>query len=264
MTLASMHWSPRSPSNPPAAPLLVKPKLFDQDLFIDGKTMVAVQTLRRIYAAFPDLQALPDKERQLLNAHLTLATHPSGSIILDSGQTCDGLVLCVSGAISITTGSHRKLVLHSVRAGQICPFTTLALLTSQSLIASSQASEITEAAVIPKAAFDALMHKSPGFQRFVLTSYLDLLPRILALINQLAFASVDQRLAETLLTQGGRSGRVGKTHREIAIDIGTVREIVSHTLSDWTEAGWVQTGRGSVQILNATALTNYLTQHGRQ
>jgi CRP/FNR family transcriptional regulator len=67
-----------------------------------------------------------------------------------------------------------------------------------------------------------------------------------------AFHSLDARLAKLLLDSG--STTISRTHQLMADELGTAREVVSRQLKRFEQKGWVQLGRGHVEISNRIAL----------
>jgi CRP/FNR family transcriptional regulator len=77
------------------------------------------------------------------------------------------------------------------------------------------------------------------------------------LVDEVAFASLDLRLARRLLAEAGSDGVVSKTHQQLALDLGSVREVISRYLSEWERMGWVRSARGSIVVLDKPALARY-------
>ena len=71
------------------------------------------------------------------------------------------------------------------------------------------------------------------------------------LIEAVAFHRLDRRLAELLLGHG-RVMRV--THQELAMRLGSSREIVSRLPSRFAREGWVRSGRESIEVVDPVAL----------
>ena len=47
---------------------------------------------------------------------------------------------------------------------------------------------------------------------------------------------------------------VAKTHQQLALDLGSVREVISRYLAEWERMGWVHASRGSIEVRNRSAL----------
>jgi CRP/FNR family transcriptional regulator len=83
------------------------------------------------------------------------------------------------------------------------------------------------------------------------------LSSLIMLVDEVAFASLDLRLARRLLAEADARGVVSKTHQQLALDLGSVREVISRYLSEWERMGWVRSSRGSIEVIDRAALANY-------
>jgi CRP/FNR family transcriptional regulator len=101
------------------------------------------------------------------------------------------------------------------------------------------------------------MDESPRFRKFVLDNYGDLLSSLIMLVDEVAFASLDLRLARRLLAETNARGVVAKTHQQLALDLGSVREVISRYLAEWERMGWVHSSRGAIEVTNRGALASY-------
>lgn len=100
------------------------------------------------------------------------------------------------------------------------------------------------------------MAEMPASRDFVIADDTKLLGSTFAFVDTLAFTTVEQRLARRLLVETGETLVVAKTHQQLASDVGSVREIVCRHLGEWERAGWVETNRGSVRIVDRAALAS--------
>ena len=103
------------------------------------------------------------------------------------------------------------------------------------------------------------MEDIPAFRTYVLADYTKLLGTMFSFVDSLAFQTIEQRLARRLLVEAGETLVVGKTHQQLASDIGSVREIVSRHLGEWERKGWIASTRGQVRIVDRAALASRRT-----
>ena len=108
----------------------------------------------------------------------------------------------------------------------------------------------------PVGVFNDLLAGSAGFRRFVFGSQAERLGDLMRVIQHVAFESIDTRLAARLLALGGGEGHLVITHRQLAAEIGTAREVVSRHLKAFEKRGWIVLGRGTVELLRPHALRN--------
>ena len=74
---------------------------------------------------------------------------------------------------------------------------------------------------------------------------------ILATMQDAVFHRVDARLARLLAAHGGA---VEVTHRDLAAELGTAREVVSRHLAAFEKRGLVRLGRGAIEVLDRAGL----------
>lgn len=107
---------------------------------------------------------------------------------------------------------------------------------------------------MPRATFDALIASSPEFRRFVFTAYARRITDLFHVIEEVAFRRIDLRLAQKLIALAGRDGSLQATHASLALELGSVREVVSRQLQEFQRRGWVELGRGAIRITAPAAL----------
>ncbi len=78
-----------------------------------------------------------------------------------------------------------------------------------------------------------------------------------ALIDEVTFRGLDERLARRLLAEDDADGMVTKTHQQLALDLGSVRKVVSRYLGEWERTGWIRTTRSKIEILSKADLVSY-------
>jgi CRP/FNR family transcriptional regulator len=215
--------------------------------------------ISRWLAAFPELNELEDAQRGELLGATQFSRLREGDIAYRQGQHCHNYVMCIEGQTRVfkTSESGREILLYQVGPGETCVLTTSCLIAGSPFPAESTAETDVLHAALPASTFHRLMGSSPHFRKFVLDNYGDLLSSLIMLVDEVAFASLDLRLARRLLAEANQEGIVAKTHQQLALDLGSVREVISRYLSEWERMGWVQASRGSIEVKNRSALASY-------
>jgi CRP/FNR family transcriptional regulator, anaerobic regulatory protein len=213
----------------------------------------------RLFAAFPELAELDQEHRGELLDRLQFSRLRGGDIAYRQGQHCHNYVMCLEGQTRVfkTSESGREILLYQVGPGETCVLTTSCLMAGSPFPAESTAETDVLHAALPSNTFHRLMTTSPPFRKFVLDNYGDLLSSLIMLVDEVAFASLDLRLARRLLAEADERGVVAKTHQQLALDLGSVREVISRYLAEWERMGWVQASRGSIELKDRAALANY-------
>ena len=215
--------------------------------------------ISRWLASFPELGELEEEHRGELLGATQFNRLRGGDIAYRQGQYCHNYVMCIEGQTRVfkTSKSGREILLYQVGPGETCVLTTSCLIAGNPFPAESTAETDVLLAALPASVFHRLMTTSPRFRHYVLSNYGDLLSSLITLVDEVAFASLDLRLARRLLAEADAQGVVAKTHQQLALDLGSVREVISRYLAEWERMGWVHASRGSIEVRNRSALASY-------
>ncbi|TAN47514.1 MAG: Crp/Fnr family transcriptional regulator, partial [Rhodospirillales bacterium] len=133
--------------------------------------------------------------------------------------------------------------------------TTACLMSGTDYDAEGISESEIEAMALPLAAFRELLAQSAAFRDFVFKAYATRISNLLMLIEEVAFGRIDQRLAACLLDLAQKKGEVDATHQDLAVELGTAREVISRQLKEFERQGWVKLKRGQIALLSPEALS---------
>lgn len=207
-------------------------------------------------ARFPELLKLEPANLKTLRENAKVAALPAGTPLFRGGDLSLNYLLVLDGQVRVqkVAESGREIVLYRVEPGQSCVLTTACLLSDIPYGAEGVAESDLTAVVIPSASFHRLMAASEVFRRFVFAAYSTRLSELLCLIEEVAFGRIDKRLAGFLVERCGDGAILRATHQELAVELGTAREVISRQLKDFERRGWVELARGSLTLKNRAAL----------
>lgn len=193
-------------------------------------------------------------------AALPVQDLPQGAVLFRPGDSAAGFLVVLSGRVEVflTGPTGREILLYSVAPGQSCIQTTLGLMGGEDYSGEAIVATPARAVLIPRGQFDRLMAEEPGFRAFVLTSFARRMADVTRLLERVAFARVEARLAATLLDLA-QDGRITATQADLAARIGSAREVVSRRLEAFQRSGWVETERGTVRLTDPAALRRLST-----
>jgi len=213
---------------------------------------------------FNGLRQLPADVRQALVAGSEIVSVPPGTQIFAPGQTADNLWLLLDGTVKVQQKSEtgRDVFLYRVHAGESCVLTTACMLAFEDYAAEGTAETDVRAVAIPRETFDALVATSPVFRAFVFTAYSRRITDLFTLIDDIVFQRMDVRLAARLLELADGRGVVHATHAALGTELGTAREVISRTLSEFHRRGWVEQARGEVKIVDVEGLEHLAKTSG--
>ena len=205
-------------------------------------------------AQFPPLLFLEPNARETLIKSARIVEAPIGTIGYREGGACGAYVMRLAGQSRVykMSVSGREILLYRVHAGETCVITTTCLLGHSNYPASTIVEEPIRDVVIPSPAFNQLMIDSAVFRTFVMTNYGALITDLIMLLDEVAFHSLDARLAKLLIDSGAVT--ISRTHQLMADELGTAREVVSRQLKRFEQNSWVTLGRGHVEIKDRAKL----------
>jgi CRP/FNR family transcriptional regulator len=203
---------------------------------------------------YPALAGLPAASLARLLAPGAPLHIPAGAEIFSERQPCRGFPLILEGRIKVVklAASGRELLLYRVAPGGSCIITSSCLLGRTDYNARGIAETPLTLLAIPAPDFAALLVEHPPFRDFVFHLFAERIAELMQLVEEVAFARLDQRLAKALLAKNGAV--LGITHQQLADELGSVREIVSRLLKGFAAQGLVALGREQVTLLDRDGL----------
>lgn len=205
-------------------------------------------------SGFDAFARLTPEDHALLGARAQVVEMPAGAVVFTPGAPCAHYLLVLDGSIRVQmiADTGREIVLYRVRPGESCVLTTACLLGGEAYAAEGVVETATVGVAVPSPVFDELMARSDVFRRFVFAGYGRRVADILATMQAAVFHSVDTRLARHLAHRGGEP--IVVTHQDLAVELGTAREVVSRRLKAFEKRGLVRLGRGTVEVVDRAAL----------
>lgn len=198
------------------------------------------------------LQELPRTLRELLALNARRITAPRGTVFFDVDQPCRFFVLITEGVLRVfRPGEDREIFLYTVERGQSCILTVSCLMGQTRYPARGVVEEDVVGYALPRPIFMELLDRSADFRHFIFELFGDRLTGLMALIEEVAFRRLDQRLAAHLLERGPV---ILATHRELANELGTAREVISRILKQFEQEGLVRLERGAIHVLDRAGL----------
>lgn len=218
--------------------------------------MINQDQYQRISQALPFLRH-GDKQlmREFQNTAF-LARIPAGKDVFVEGDRADAIALLISGVVRVykVGETGREITLYRFGLGGSCILTANAILSQKTFPAVATVEEDAEAVMIPADAFRDWVKRYDLWREFVFDLLSERLSTVMAVVDQVAFQRMDRRLASWLLKQSANQNPVRVTHQEIAADLGSSREVISRILEDLSREGLIESGRGSIQIIDSAGL----------
>jgi CRP/FNR family transcriptional regulator len=216
--------------------------------------------------AFPRLKGLAPAARDAFLARTVRRTLAPRQVLVASGSECSHLPLVLDGALRVFMPSDtgRQITLYRIERGESCILTATCILDGGRFPAVAEAERAADVLLVPAPVFARLVEEQAEWRRFVFGLYARRLAHVLALVEEVAFQRMDERLAAYLLERAREPGSaVEETHARIAADLGTSREVVTRILADFESRGLVTLDRGRIEVRKPAELRIRTISTGR-
>lgn len=199
---------------------------------------------------FPALRDVSDPQWVETAGNAKELVVPPDTTIFSEGDPCHHYIFMLEGATRVFKAfeTGREMVLYRLGPGETCSLTTTVLLGGGAYPANAVTEVETRAVVIPAREFQGAFDGSKGFRDFVCRTFGSHVRDLIVVIEAVAMRHVDVRLARWLLDNRDAESAVTVSHRELAIELGTAREVVSRHLKDFEKRGWVELSRKRIAI----------------
>jgi CRP-like cAMP-binding protein len=179
-------------------------------------------------------------------------------VLFSEGDEGDALYIIVSGVIEISKvwEDGRRLGLELMRPGAV--FGEIALFDPGPRTATAMALEASTLVAVRNSDLMAELRREPRLALELLQLAGSRMRLMNGQLHEYVFLALPARLARKLLhltagtAQPGAAFRLSQT--DLADFTGATREAVSKCLSGWKQEGLVETGRGSLRVLDRPAL----------
>lgn len=206
-----------------------------------------------------DIAAIPgldEPARALLAQRSHRAAAPQGTVLFRPGETCSQLVLISHGSVQVRIVSEggRELLLYRVRPGETCVLSFACLLNAGVYQAEGICESDVAGRAIDRATLGELLAASPAFRERMLGIQTSRIFDLIGLVDEIAFHGTESRLAGRLIELAKGGDTVEETHQQLALDIGTAREVVSRRLKLLEAKGLIALERRRIRIVDAARL----------
>lgn len=187
---------------------------------------------------------------------------PTGSQLFCLGDECKHYVVVQSGTVRVELLSvaGQQLLLYRIEAGQSCVMTTSCLLGDDQYHAQAIAETDVTMILIPQKIFRVQIENQSEFRDFVFDNFSVRLAAMIKRTTELATQTIDQRLAAALLAHAGDGSSVSLTHQQLAIEIGSAREVISRRLAQFEKKEVITRQRGHIEITEPDRLAKIVLQ----
>lgn len=232
--------------------------------FMTSTLSPAPQHLTRLLALLARIRhfdGLPPEVQERLAASASPRHFDAGQIIYIEGEPAESFYLLERGWVKATrmTRDGREQAMLFLESGEI--FGDIAVFSSTTYPGTVMALEDVNVWAIPAREFLALTEQYPALAMAVIHHLSDRVLHYIGLVEDLSLRSVEARLANTLLqhaeAQDGQlivPRRGWATFDEMAVRLGTVRDVLSRGLKTLEAEGLLRVGKQAIVLLDPKGL----------
>lgn len=223
--------------------------------------MLAESDELRLRTQYPVISGLSDETLGHFREHCAVVSAEDGQVLLEQGAFADRFVFPLEGGTRavVRFAEDREITLDRVRPGDCCSLSASCLFGACPSPARGVAEGALKAVVLPGDLFFRIMDESAAFRRFIFGGISRRFVRLVETVERVTFQTVEKRLANALLE---RRDPIRVTHQALAMELGSVREIISRHLKVFENRGFVTLARQRIEILDREGLREILRGAG--
>ena len=205
---------------------------------------------RKLKDLFPDFEQHELVEQLVDNCQYFKL--PAGTELMHTGSYITVVPLVLSGTIKVfredTDG--REIFLYYINGGESCALTMTACFKMEKSYIKAKIQEDTEFLAIPVELVRQFHKNYPTWSKFVFSTFSKRFDEILKVLETVVFHNMDERLAMYLKEKATVTNTrvLYISHKEIADDLVTSREVVSRLLKQMEKKELVELARGRIKL----------------
>lgn len=207
--------------------------------------------------AVPFANQLSEKAREVLAGSVRVLRSDAGSVLLRPGDPVSGIYFVAEGAVRVhyLDAEGQEGTLYRLGPGESCVLALNCLFAEMDYPAWAEAEEDgVGLLILDGTAARELMQTDDGFLHAIFEQVSTRLYRLLGTLEQAIRLPLEARLVRLLLDCADPSGTVALPQERLAGHLGTSREVVSRIVRNLRESGLLETGYGSIRLVDRVAL----------
>ena len=189
---------------------------------------------------------------ELIEKESTLKKFQPGEIIMRTGQFIKSTALITEGRVKIYREGPDggEFLMYYLGPGQACAVSMICALQAKSSEITAVAEEEAEILLLPIQLMDQLMKEHRSWYQFVIQTYRNRFDELLAVVDDVAFRNMDERLEFYLKRYQSKTGKqkIELSHQQIAEDLNSSREVISRLLKKMEQRGLLKLNRNLIEL----------------
>ncbi|MFO7611179.1 MAG: Crp/Fnr family transcriptional regulator [Clostridia bacterium] len=202
---------------------------------------------------FDFVREMKPDEFEYLKKNIMYKEIKKDQMIFGTHDRCESIPLVIRGQLRLfrVSDEGREMTSYYITPGNICILAAVCTIGMMEYDFTAQAVEDTLMAMLDPESFRHLLNTSSSFKSFIFLEMADKLITSISLIDDMKFTRIEDRIMEYLRRNANEEGWLSITHENLAVNIGTVREVVSRQLKKMEKSGKISMGRKKIRLLDS-------------
>jgi CRP/FNR family transcriptional regulator len=179
------------------------------------------------------IHQLPDSLNQLIQAHSTQLEIPRNTEVMREGQYIKAIPIVINGLVKVySRHEDKELLLYYIKPTESCIMTFDAGLNNSPSKIYASTEEDSTVLLMPVDKVFEWLKTYPEMNILFFKQYNVRYSELIEMINQVLFEKMDKRILDYLSSKIKlkKQNPIKISHRQIATDLGTAREVVTRVL----------------------------------
>jgi len=188
-----------------------------------------------------------------IQSHSIIKDIPKDTVILREGQYVKVIPIVLNGLIKVFTRQENKeLLLYYIKPNESCIMSFAASLKNSPSNVFALTEEDSTIVLMPVDKVSKWIKQFPNINMLFFQQYSVRYSELLDTIHHLLFDKMDKRLYDFIKKRIGLTGKnpLKISHRQIATELGTAREVISRVMKKLENEGKVKQHSTSIEILS--------------
>ncbi len=222
-----------------------------------------MQDFENIFAQnFSFWNVLEQRDKDLLLKYTRREECVKGQNIHGLKRQCTGVLFVESGCfrVYVLSDEGKEITLYNLQKGQFCMLTASCVLKSITFEVMVDATEDSRCLIVNPSVFSEISNRYLQVKNFILEIAIDKFDKVMWVMQQIMFRSMDKRLATFLVEQSKNtnSNKILMTNDKIAKYINSSREVVSRMFKHFKEDGIIEKIDNGIEIVDMEKLEDLL------
>lgn len=198
------------------------------------------------------LSFLHEELQQAFSEYGSVKEFPAGTEIMHEGQSVKLIPVVLEGLVKVyTRNEDRELLLYYIVAYESCVMSFLAGIKNIPSRIFATTEEPTKLLLLPSDRVQRWIYEFPQLNSLFYDLYNTRYTELIDSLNQLIFQKLDSRLYDYMKEKSRVRGQVvlNLRHREIALELGTSREVITRVLKKLEKEGKIKQTPSGIVLL---------------